>query len=355
MDWQQLLAYITGTVDQELLLCNAYLVTENRILRTQITGRVRLTDGERKALAEIGQQLGKKALKAVANIVKPDTILAWHRQLVAQKFDGSNQRKAPGRPTIDPELEALVVRLAQENRSWGYDRIVGALANLGYIISDQTVGNILKRHGIPPAPERKTTTTLKEFIRTHMDVLVATDFFTAEVWTLGGLVTYYVLFFIHLGSRQVHIAGMMPHPNETWMMQIARNVTMEEWGFLAPGQSLIHDRDGKYCPGFQQIIDTAGVKRVPLPPRSPNLNAYAERWVRSVKEECLSRMILFGEAALHHTLHEYRAHYHHERNHQGKGNVLLFPPGNHDTERAGQLRCRERLGGLLKYYECEAA
>jgi transposase InsO family protein len=245
--------------------------------------------------------------------------------------------------------------MAQENRSWGYDRIVGALSNLGYTISDQTVGNILKRHGIPPAPERKTTTTWQEFIRTHMNVLVATDFFTAEVWTLGGLVTYYVLFFIHLGSRQVHIAGMTPHPNETWMIQIARNVTMEEWGFLASGQYLIHDRDGKYCPAFQQIIDTAGVKRVPLPPRSPNLNAYAERWVRSVKEECLSRLILFGETALHHTLHEYMAHYHHERNHQGKGNVLLFPPSSHDTARAGQLRCRERLGGLLKYYECEAA
>src|ERR1700704_1669847 len=211
MSWKTLLAYITGTVDQELLLRNEYLVTENRILRSQIKGRLRLSDGERKALAEIGQKLGKQALKEVAKIVKPDTILGWHRQLVAQKFNGSRQRKAPGRPTIDPELEALVVRMASENRSWGYDRIVGALANLGYTLSDQTVGNILKRHGLPPAPERKTTTTWKEFIRTHMDVLVATDFFTAEVWTLGGLVTYYVLFFIHLGSRQVHIAGMTPY------------------------------------------------------------------------------------------------------------------------------------------------
>ena len=171
---------------------------------------------------------------------------------------------------------------------------MGALANLGYTISDQTVGNILKRHDLPPAPERKTTTTWKEFIRTHLDVLVATDFFTAEVWTCCGLVTYYVLFFIHLGSRKVHIARMTPHPNEAWMIQTARNVTMEEWGFLFPGQSLIHDRDGKYCPAFQQLIDAAGVTRVPLPARSPNLNAFAERWVRSVKDEVLSRLILFG-------------------------------------------------------------
>src|SRR3989449_7347889 len=217
MDWKTLLAYITGTVDQELLLRNEYLVTENRMLRNQLRGRLRLSDGERTALAEMGQKLGKKALAEVAKIVKPYTILGWHRQLVAQKFDGSQQRKAPGRPTIDQELEALVVRMAQENRSWGYDRIVGALANLGYTISDQSVGNILKRHGLAPAPERKTTTTWTEFIRAHMDVLVATDFFTAEVWTLGGLVTYYVLFFIHLESREIHVAGITSHPNEAWM------------------------------------------------------------------------------------------------------------------------------------------
>ena len=202
MDWKQLLAYITGTVDQELLLRNAYLVTENRLLRQQITGRIRLTDGERKTLADIGHKLGKQALAEVATIVKPDTILAWHRKLIAQKFDGSQQRKSPGRPKIDQELEALIVRMAREHRSWGYDRIVGTLANLGLTVSAQTVGNVLKRHGIAPAPERKTTTTWKEFIRTHMDVLVATDFFTAEVWTKAGLVTYYVLFFIQLASRK---------------------------------------------------------------------------------------------------------------------------------------------------------
>jgi transposase InsO family protein len=356
MDWKQLLAYITGTVDQALLLRNEYLVTENRILRDQLKGRLRLSDGERKALAEIGQKLGKKALAEVATIVKPDTILAWHRKLVAQKFDGSKQRKAPGRPRIDPELEALIVRMAQENRSWGYDRIVGALANLGLTVSDQTVGNILKRHGIPPAPERKKTTTWKEFIRTHMDVLVATDFFTAEVWTLGGLLTYYVLFFIHLGSRHIHVAGVTTHPNAAWMAQVARNVTMEEWGCLSPGQYLIHDRDTKFCATFQRIIDDVGIERVVLPPQSPNLNAYAERWVRSVKDEALSRMILFGEHSLWHVLNEYVDHYHQERNHQGKGNILLFPlPSRRAGEHDGLIQCRERLGGLLKYYEREAA
>lgn len=347
MDWKRLLAYITGSVNQELLLRNEYLVTENRLLRHQIPGRVRLSDGERKTLAESGKKLGKQALAEVATLVTPDTILAWHRKLVARKFDGAQQRKAPGRPPIDQELEALVVRMARENRSWGYDRIAGALHHLGYTMSDQTVGNILKRHGILPAPERRKTTTWTECIRTHLDVLIATDFFTAEVWTTAGLVTYYVLFFIHLASRKVHVAGVTPHPDERWMVQIARNVTMAEWGFLAPGQYLIHDRDGEYCLAFQHILDVAGVKRVPLPPRSPNLNAYAERWVRSIKEEALSRLILFGERSLWHVLTEYTAHYHNERPHQGKGNVVLCPAD--PLQGTGPMHCRERLGGLLKY------
>jgi len=355
MDWKQLLAYLTGTVDQALLLRNESWVTENRLLRHQITGRVRLTDGERKTRAEIGTKLGTQALKEVAHVVKPDTIFGWPKKLVAQQCDGAKQRQTLGRPKVDQALADLVVRLAQEHRSWGYDRLVGALANLGDTISDQTVGNILKRHGLPTAPERQTTTTWKECIRTHLDVLVATDFFTAEVWTLGGLVTYYVLFFIHLSSRKVHVAGVTPHPDARWMVQIARNVTMEEWGCLSSGQYLIHDRDGKYCPAFQQIIEAAGIKRVPLPPRSPNLNAYAERWVLSVKEECLSRLILFGEASLRHALQEYMEHYHHERNHQGKENVLLFPLSRVGERHTGPIHCRERLGGLLKYYECEAA
>jgi putative transposase len=342
-------------VDQELLLRHEYLVTENRLPRQQIRGRVRLNDSDRTTLDAIGKKLGKQALEEIATIVKPGTILAWHRKLIARKFDGSQQRKFVGRPKIGAEVEALVVRIAQENRGWGYDRISGAVANVGYTISDQTVGNILKRRGIPPAPEREKTTTWKEFIRAHMDVLVATDFFTAEVWTWCGLLTYDILFFIHLGSRNIYVAGLTPHPNQRWIIQIARHVTMADWGFLAPGQYLIHDRDRKYCPAFQHIIDTAGVTRVPLPARSPNLNAFAERWVRSVKDEALSWLILFGEGSLRHVLKEYEPHYHSERNHQGRGNVLLFPLVSQGDKGEGPLQCRERLGGLLKYYDREAA
>ncbi len=189
MEWKTVLAYITGTVDQELLLRNEYLVAENRILRNQITGRVRLTDGERTTLAALGKRLGKQALAEVMSVVTPETLLAWHRRLIAKKFDGSQHRRYPGRPQCKKEIEGLVVQFAKENRSWGYDRIVGALKNVGYTVSDQTVGNILRRHDLPPASERKTTTTWREFIRSHWDILVATDFFPAEVWTSCGLVT----------------------------------------------------------------------------------------------------------------------------------------------------------------------
>ena len=212
MDWMKLLSYVTGSVDQELVLCNLYLATENRILRNQIQGRLRLSDSERKSLAEIGMQLGKEPLAEVATVVKPETILSWHRRLVAKKFDGSRQRNQLGRPPTGPELEDLVVRMARENRDWGYDKIQGAVQNLGYEISDQTVGNILKRHGIVPAPERRKETTWKEFIRSHLEVLAATDFFTVEVWTCAGLITYYILFFIRLESRQVYLAGITSHP-----------------------------------------------------------------------------------------------------------------------------------------------
>jgi putative transposase len=189
MEWARMLAYITGTVDQELLLRNEYLVAENRILKAQLKGRLRLSDGERANLGEIGHRLGRKALGEVATVALPDTILAWYRRLVARKFDGSRARRARGRPPIDREVEELIVRMAKENRTWGYDRIVGALANLGHEVSDQTVGNVLLRHGVPPAPERKHTTTWATFIRAHLAVLAGTDFFTVEVFTLRGLAT----------------------------------------------------------------------------------------------------------------------------------------------------------------------
>jgi len=183
------------------------------MLRQQISGRVYLTDSDRKALAELGQQLGKKALEEVATVAKPDTILAWHRTFAAQQCDRAQLHKSVGRPRIDKEIADLVVRMARENRSWGYDRIVGALANLGYTLSDQSVGNILKQHGLPPAPERKKTTTWHAFIRIHLAVLKATDFFRSAVWHWFALVLTTLLSFLHSGHHWAHAASVAAYHN----------------------------------------------------------------------------------------------------------------------------------------------
>ena len=334
MHWTRLLAFVTGLVNQELLLRNEYLLAENRILRAHLPARLRLTDPERRTLAEIAKRVGRKTMKDLAQVAKPDTILGWFKRLVAAKFDGSAHRRYPGRPRVSGEVEELVVRFARENSGWGYDRIVGALANLGHHISDQTVGNILRRHDLAPAPKRSQTTTWKEFIRRHMDVLAGTDFFTVEVLTWRGLVTYYVLFFLHLETRRVSLADITRHPTEEWMTQMARNAVDEESGYLRRHRYVLHDRDTKFCADFRKTLATGGVKCLRLPSRSPNLNAFAERWVRSVKSECLSHFILFGEGSLRRALKNFCEHYHGERNHQGKANQLLFPrPGRPKASR----------------------
>ena len=184
-----------------------------------------------------------------------------------------------------------------------------------------------------------------------MNVLVGADFFTVEVLTWRGLVTYYVLFFLHLGSRRVRVAGITRHPDQEWMEQIARSATQETWGYLHPCRYVLHDRDAKFCASFRSVLAAGGVKTVPLPARSPNLNAFAERWVRSAKQECLSKLILFGEGPLSRTLAEFSLHDHGERNHQGKANKLLFPEtGDKPKQRGHTAECRQRLGGLLKFY-----
>jgi putative transposase len=252
MGWKQLLASITGSVDEELRLRNAYLAAENRILRNQIkTRRLLLTDAERKTLAEMGHKLGRQALQEIATIAQPDTILAWHRKCMDQHEVSSPQHQSVGRPRIAKELEDLVVRMARENRSWEYDRIVGALSNLGYGISDQTVGDILKRQGLLPAPERKKTTTWREFIRFHMAILLATDFFTCEIWSWFGLVISSLLCFLRCGRHNVRAARMTLHDSLRWMLL-----------FLL---------------------------------RSLKVHTLRERWVRVVRQAALSRLLLCGQ------------------------------------------------------------
>jgi putative transposase len=288
----------------------------------------------------------------VATIVTPETLLAWHRKLIAQKYDGSAKR-GPGRPRMAGEVEALVVRMAKENRDWGYRRIAGALSNLGPELATSTIAEILKRHGIEPAPERSRKTTWKEFLTQHWELIVAADFFTVEVWTRRGLQRFMVLFFIELSTRKVDIAGIGAVANGLWMSQIGRNVTDAVDGILKGKRYLIHDRDPLFTAEFLNMLAVGGVKSVKLPPCSPNLNAYAERFVRTIKESCLERMILFGEGSLRTAIHTFVAHYHTERNHQGLSNRLINPEQH--LANTGGLQRRQRLGGMLKYYYRAAA
>jgi len=227
------------------------------------------------------------------------------------------------------------------------------LSNLGYTISASSVGNILKKHGIEPAPYRGKHTSWQTFLKAHWNVIAAMDFFTVEVWNLRGLTTYYVLFVIKLATRSVTIAGITTSPNTFFMLQVARQLTDDFDGFLSNSNYLIMDRDKKYSREFRRQLKRDGVKCIRCPLRAPNCNSFAERFVRSVKEECLDRLILFGERSLRCVLREYMVHYHSERNHQGLDNQLLTPLANVST--MDTIKSRERLGGMLKYYYRAAA
>jgi len=338
--WQLLLLIAAGWVNRQQQQVIDYLRTENQVLKEKLgKRRILLNDDQRRRLAVKAKVLGRKLLTEVGTLVTPDTLLRWHRLLVAKKWDYSQRRQhQPGRPQLAQEIQELVVRLAQENPSWGYDRIQGALGNLGHDLSDTSVGNILKAHGIEPAPERRRNTTWKTFLKAHWDVLAAVDFTTIEVWGLKGLVTMYLLLVMEVATRRVHFAGCTTSPEEAWMKQVARNLTAAEDGFLQAKQYVLMDRDSKFSLAFRTLLEDAGVEPVVLPARSPNLNAHLERFHRSLKAECLERMIFFGEQPLRKAIAEFEEHYHRERNHS-----------------SGSVACRERLGGILKYYYRPAA
>jgi transposase InsO family protein len=271
---------------------------------------------------------------------------------VAQKYDGSKGRR-PGRPSTKPDIAALVVRMATENPTWGYTRIRDGLKGVGHDVARNTIKAILKDHGIEPAPERGAKTSWKTFLAAHWEGLAAADFFTVEVLTLRGLVRYVVFFVMKLKTRTVEIAGITSEPDGAWMTQLARNLTDSSDGFLRGLQYIILDRDPLYTAAFRRLLRDSGVKPLVLPAWSPNLNAFAERFVGSAKSECLDRMVLLGEPHLRAAVRAFMHHYHEERPHQGLGNQLLAPQTT--VIGTGPIECRERLGGLLKFYYREAA
>ncbi len=351
--WQILVAAMVGWITRQQDAVIDYLREENRVLKEQLgRKRLRLTNAQRRRLAVRGKAIGRRALTEVASLVTPDTILRWHRQLVAQKW--TYKRRSPGRPRVMEIIADLVVRMARENRGWGYTRIQGALENVGHRVGRTTIGNILEKNGIDPAPERGKRTTWSQFLKAHWNVLAAADFFTIEVWGPRGLITFYVFFVIELATRRIDIAGITPGPSEPWMMQIGRNLTDSFDGSLADKRFLILDRDSKFSIAFRNLLKDASVEVVRLPYRSPNLNAYAERFVRSIKDECLNRMIFFGERSLRKATREYVAHYHRERNHQGINNRLIDRTDRSESA-SSTIECTQRLGGMLRFYHRAAA
>ena len=318
---QFLLTLLAGWINRRQLEAIDYLKEENRLLKERLGGRrLRFTDVERRRLA-------RRALSELDTLVTPDTLMRWYRTLVAQKWTYTH-RRGPGRPRTIQVIVQLIIRMALENRTWGYTRIQGALANLGHDVGRGTIANVLSEHGIDPAPERGKRTSWSTFLKAHWDSIAATDFFTVEVLTLRGLVTYYVLFGIDLASRTVKIAGITSHPDEAWMMQIARNLTDADEPFLRRTRFLIMDRDTKYSAAFRAALTRERIEPI--------------------------RLVFFSRSSLERALTHYVAHYHEERNHQGLQNRLL-KRSDGPIDLGSRVGCRERLGGMLNFYHREAA
>jgi putative transposase len=351
--WHFLLVALAGFINRQQQDMIAYLQEENRILREKLGGkRLILNVAQKRRLATAAAKLGRNVLHEMVTLFTPETLLRWHRLLVARKYDGSGKRGP--KPHKANEVRDLVLRMKEENESWGYGHIHGELKKLGFKVSWQTVRRIMIEHGLMDDPKHTKKMNWTTFIKSHFESMAACDFFSIEAWTPNGLVRYLVYFVIDISSRRVHIAGICHSPDEEWMLQMARNLTDPEHGFLKDKRFMIHDRDPLFTVLFRKTTKAGGVRTLKMPKQSPNLNAFSERFVQSIKTECLDKMILFGEKHLRYVVDQYAEHYYnHERPHQGLGNRTITPSAPMPTE--GSIRSRQRLGGLLKSYYRKAA
>jgi len=277
----------------------------------------------------------------------PQTLLRWHRELIRRKW--GQPRRSPGRPAVDERIRLLVLRFARENPRWGYPRIAGELLKLGLRVSPSTVRRILLANRLAPAP-RRSGPSWRQFLRQQAATMLACDFFTVETISLRRL---YVLFFIELESRRVHLAGCTANPTGAWVTQQARNLSFT--GVFERMRFLIHDRDSKFTASFEEIFRSEGIRIIHTPIRAPQANAYAERFVRSVRAECLDWLLILGRRHLERVLRAYTMHYNRERPHRG---LALQPPERvnaGDPPTAGKIERRDRLGGLIHEYYRAAA
>jgi transposase InsO family protein len=293
---------------------------------------------------------GKAALEESMRLFKPATVISWHRAMVRRKWT-YKQGKKSGRPPIDKELEQLIVQVAKDNPDLGYEKLAGEMNKLGYDVGKTTVSTMLNRHGILPAPERgRQGSNWQTFLNHYKDQFLACDFFTVEtLW----LQTVFVLFFIEHGTRRVYLAGCTAHPTGEWVTQQARQMSWELQDRKEPISYLIHDHDKKFLLAFDTVFESEGVEIVDIPYQAPNANAFAERWVRTVREECLDKIIILNERHLHRTLNEYVSYYNSRRPHQGLNQDS--PLGLAPVTQNGPVRHRKVLGGIIRDYYREAA
>ena len=346
-----LLTMLAGWINRQQSEIIEYLKEENSILRDELlkaTGKKRiiLNDTQRRRLAILGRKLGRKLLSNVCFSFSPDTIMMWHRKLVARKYDGSQNRSIFGRPKISDAVKQRIIDIAKDNKHLGTRKLFGFMKYLGIKVSPSSISRILKEHGIEPCPDRPEKTTWNEFVKTHWDTLVAIDFFHTEIYTMGGLVRYMVLFAIDYKTRKVEIAGIIPQAHKDWMKQMARNLSDPFDGFLKDKKYLIMDRDPLFCKDFIMILKAGGIKCRKITAACPDMNPVAERYVRTIKSESVNRMLIFGEKHLRHIVSEYVDYYNHSRPHQSLDQDMIEPL----PQGEGEIECHEHLGGLLKSY-----
>jgi transposase InsO family protein len=317
-----------------------------KVLQRQVK-RPRLRRLDRLLLAAASRTMPRDLWSSF--VVRPETLLRWHRELVRRKWT-YRRRGHPGRPPIGPEVRDLILRLGRENPRWGYQRIRRELMKLEIRISATTVRTILLRHGLHPAPLRAGP-TWAEFLRSQAAGILATDFFTVETIRLK---TLYVLFFIELQSRRVHVVGVTAHPDSAWVTQQARNLAIDER--LGDVRFLVRDRDAKFSGPFDEVLETEGIRVIRTPIRAPRANAFAERFVRTVRRECLDHVLIYGRRHLERVLQAYVAHYVEERPHRGLS--LAVPAGSRTPQVRGTTRTpverRDVLGGLIHEYRWAA-
>jgi putative transposase len=353
--YRSLLLLLVGTTQKELARHVRYLTVENQMLRSRLPFRLNITPQERNRLVRFGAKLGS-ALDHLVSIVHPDTLRRWIRE------DRRGRRKAPvarGRRRTPEQIRRLIIKLAREN-GWGYTRILGELKKLGVrCVSRNTVKNILKAHGLDPGP-RRGIGTWDEFLKIHAATLWQCDFFSKRVLTPKGFRELFVVVFLHVGTRRVFLTSATQHPNEAWVIEQAEAFVRHARAKKLAVDIIMHDRDCKFTAGFDSALENAGVDARRSAYRAPNTAAFVERFVQSIKLECLDYFVVFGERHMDYLCREFVEHYHAERPHQGLDNELLKPSRKNKNRQPdliplADVACRTRLGGLLKHYQRKAA